>query len=179
DERVIGPGNVARAAGASAHTGRGFDHGADHLRVLAHAEVVVRAPDHDRARAVRRTPGRVGKTPGDALEIGKHAIAPLLLYAGKGGRKEMIIGHGAKPSFGLCSMIGDFDTRRIQRVSTPMRSAPSSVVPAEGRPVLGGKGPAAGPAWGRGRGARRAPSTCECCLPPRSKLVADKARRRE
>jgi hypothetical protein len=39
--------------------------------------VVIRAPDHDRARAVRATPGRAGKTPGDALEIGKHAVAPL------------------------------------------------------------------------------------------------------
>ena len=85
DERVIGPGNVAGAAGTGAHAGRRFDHGADHLRVLAHAEVIVRTPDHDRARAVRRTPGRVGKTPRDALEIGKHTVAPFLVQAGKRG----------------------------------------------------------------------------------------------
>src|SRR5262249_4899117 len=113
-------GNVARAAGAGAHAGRGFDHGADHLRVLAHADVVVRAPDHDRARAVRGMPGRVGKTPGDALEIGKHAVAPFLLQAGKPSGNETIIGHGAK--FSVRLMLNDWEPVSLRAP----RSAPSS-----------------------------------------------------
>jgi hypothetical protein len=35
---------------------------------------------------------RVGKAPGDPLEIGEHAVAPFLVQAGKRGGKEMIIG---------------------------------------------------------------------------------------
>src|SRR5262249_20770914 len=139
-----GPGNVAGAAGTGAHAGRGFDHGADHLRVLAHAEIVVRAPDHDRARAVRGMPGRVGKTPGDALEVGKHAVAPFLVQAGKRSRKEMIVGHGAKSPSGFCSKLELPNTRRIQRASAVKRSAPSSVVPAK-------RGAAGPPGEGTGR----------------------------
>ena len=94
DQRVIVAGNVARATGASAHAGRGFDHGADHLRVLAHAKVVVRASDHDWARAVRRMPGCVRETTRDALEIRKHAGAAFRVQPGKRRGKEMIIAHG-------------------------------------------------------------------------------------
>src|SRR5215469_3576761 len=90
---MIGPGNVARAASAGAHPDRGFDDGVDHLRVLAHAEVVVRAPDHYRARAIRGMPDRVRETPGDALEIGEYAIALLRAKARECCGKEMIIDH--------------------------------------------------------------------------------------
>jgi hypothetical protein len=75
---MIGAGDVARAAGARAHARRGLDHRADHLRVLAHAEVVVGAPDDDVAPALRRMPVGVREPAGDALEVGEHAIAPLL-----------------------------------------------------------------------------------------------------
>ena len=47
DQRMIVAGDVAGAAGAGAHPGRGLHHGADDLGMLAHAEIVVRAPDHD------------------------------------------------------------------------------------------------------------------------------------
>src|SRR5215469_3576002 len=134
---MIVAGDVAGASGTGAHAGRGFDHGADHLRVLAHAEIIVRAPDHDLLRSIRRMPDGVGKTPGDALEVGKHAVAPFLVQAGKCGEKEMIIGHMAKSSSSLYSPIGGC------RHSLP------------------------------------GPSTCECCLPPRSKLVCEAARRCE
>jgi hypothetical protein len=46
-ERVIGPGDIARASRAGPHPGCGFDHGANDLRMLAHAEIIVGAPDHD------------------------------------------------------------------------------------------------------------------------------------
>ena len=77
DQRMIVAGDVAGAAGAGAHARRGLDHGADHLRVLAHAEIVVRAPDHDVLRPVRRMPDRMRKAPGDAFEIGENAVAAL------------------------------------------------------------------------------------------------------
>ena len=79
DQRMIVAGDIAGAAGAGAHPGRGLDHGADHLGVLAHAEIVVRAPDHDVLRPVRRMPHRMRKAPGDAFEVGKHAVAPLAM----------------------------------------------------------------------------------------------------
>ena len=77
DQRMIVAGDVAGAAGAGAHAGRGLHHGADHLRVLAHAEVIVRAPDDDVLRPVRRMPDGMRKAAGDAFEIGEHAVAPL------------------------------------------------------------------------------------------------------
>ena len=46
DQRVIVAGDVASTAGAGPGAPSGLDHGADHLRVLAHAKVIVRAPDH-------------------------------------------------------------------------------------------------------------------------------------
>jgi hypothetical protein len=78
DQWMTGAGNVARAARADAHADRGFDHGADHLRVLPHGEVVVGTPNHDAARAGRRVPDGAGIAPGDALKIGKDAVAPLV-----------------------------------------------------------------------------------------------------
>ena len=83
DQRVIVAGDVAGAAGAGAHPRRGLDHGADHLRMLAHAEIVVRAPDHDILRPLRRMPDRMRKTAGDPLEIGKHPVAPLVMQPGE------------------------------------------------------------------------------------------------
>jgi hypothetical protein len=77
------------ASRASAHADSGSDHGADHPRVLTHTEVVVRAPDHDRARAVRRMPCCVRETAGHALEIGKHAVVAFGMQASKSRGKEM------------------------------------------------------------------------------------------
>ena len=53
DQWMVGSGDIAGAASAGADAGRGLDHGADDLRVLTHAEVVVGAPDHDIARPRR------------------------------------------------------------------------------------------------------------------------------
>ena len=61
-QRMMGAGDVAGAAGAGADARGGLDHGADHFRVLAHAEIVVGAPDHDVARALRRVPDRMRET---------------------------------------------------------------------------------------------------------------------
>ena len=92
-QRMMGAGDVAGAAGAGADAGGGLDHGADHLRMLAHAEIVVGAPDHDIALALRRMPDRVRKPAGDPLEIGKDAIAPLVMQAIERGTEELAVIH--------------------------------------------------------------------------------------
>ena len=92
-QRMMGAGDVAGAAGAGADAGRGLDHGADHLRMLAHAEIIVGAPDHDVARALRRVPDRMRKPAGDPLEIGEHAVAPLVMQAAEGGTEELAVIH--------------------------------------------------------------------------------------
>ena len=62
--------------------------------MLAHAEVVVRAPDHDIARPLRRMPHRMREAAGEALEIGESAIAPLGVQpVERAGKKGPII-HG-------------------------------------------------------------------------------------
>ncbi|MEY9172082.1 hypothetical protein ABIF15_003314 [Bradyrhizobium elkanii] len=73
--------------------GRGLDHGADHLGVLAHAEIVVGAPDHDVAAASRRMPGRVREAACDPLEVGEHPVAPLVVQAVEGGIEELAVIH--------------------------------------------------------------------------------------
>ena len=58
---VGGAGDVAGAAGAGAAAVDRLVHGREHRRVLPHAEVVVRAPDGDLGRPVRRrSAGRAG-----------------------------------------------------------------------------------------------------------------------
>ena len=93
DQRMVGAGDVARAARAGAHAGCGLDHGADHLRMLGHAEVIVRAPDHDVALALRGMPDRVRETACDALEIGKDPVAPLVPQFAQGRREITLVVH--------------------------------------------------------------------------------------
>ncbi len=80
-QRMIVAGDIAGAAGAGTHPGRSLDHGADHLGILAHAEVVVGAPDNDVFCALRRVPQRVRKASGNALEVGEYPIAPFGMKA--------------------------------------------------------------------------------------------------
>ena len=92
-QRMMGAGDVAGAAGAGADPGRGLDHGADHFGMLAHAEIVVGAPDHDVARALRRVPHRVREPARDPLEIGENPVAPLVMQAVEGGTEELAVIH--------------------------------------------------------------------------------------
>ena len=93
-QRMMGAGDVAGAAGAGADAGRGLDHGADHFGVLAHAEIVVGAPDHDIARPVRGMPHRMRKPARDPLEIGENPVTPLIMQAVEGGTEEFAVIHG-------------------------------------------------------------------------------------
>jgi hypothetical protein len=61
--------------------------------MLAHAEIVVGAPDHDIALALRRVPHRMRKPARDALEIGKDAVAPFVMQAIEGVLEKLAIIH--------------------------------------------------------------------------------------
>ena len=100
-QRVIGPGDIARAAGSRAHARRGLDHGANDFRVLPHAEIVVRAPDHDVALALRRMPIGMRKPAGDAFQVGKYAIAPLGPQASQRVCKKPLVIHGLAVSLSV------------------------------------------------------------------------------
>ena len=93
DQRMVGAGDVAGAAGAGAHAGGDVDHGADHLRVLGHAEIIVGTPDDDVALAFGRVPMGVREPAGDALEIGENAISALVAQFIQRRHEEVIVIH--------------------------------------------------------------------------------------
>ena len=76
DVVVVGAGDVAGAAGAGAAGVQRFVHGADDGGVLAHAEVVVGAPDGDFVVpvAVGAHVGGAREAAGLALEVGEDAV---------------------------------------------------------------------------------------------------------
>src|SRR6185437_2418494 len=90
---MVGAGDIAGAAGAGADAGRGLDHGSDYFRMLAHAEIVVGAPDHDIACPLRGMPHRVGKPAGDALEICEYAVAAFVMESAEGGIEKLAVIH--------------------------------------------------------------------------------------
>src|ERR1700686_1103321 len=89
----MGPREVAGPAGAGADSGGGLDHGADHLGMLSHSQVVVGAPDHDVARPVRGMPHRMREPARDPLKVGENPVAPLIMQAAEGGREELAVIH--------------------------------------------------------------------------------------
>src|SRR5262245_57657116 len=93
DERVVGACNVAGAARSGAHAGRGLDHGAYYLGMLAHAEIIVRAPDHDVACAMGGMPSGAWKAAGVALEVGNNSIPALVRQVGQRLREMSLIIH--------------------------------------------------------------------------------------
>ena len=94
DQRMVSAGDVAGAAGAGAHAGGDIDHGADHLRVLGHAEIIVGTPDHDLAGAFRRMPQRVRESAGDAFKIGEYSIAALVVQLAQRAIEKSVVIHG-------------------------------------------------------------------------------------
>jgi len=100
DVVVVGAGDIARAPRAGAALGEGADHGGDDLRVLAHAEVVVAAPDHDLfsgTGAAGNMPQGDGKAAGAAFEVGKDAIAALGLQGVDRALEQALVVHGSPP----------------------------------------------------------------------------------
>src|SRR5579871_2686953 len=90
---MIGAGDVAGAAGAGTHPGRGPHHRADYFRVLAHSEVIVGTPHHDIALALRGMPHGMGISPRQPFEVGKHAVTPLGVQLSEGVSKKRCVIH--------------------------------------------------------------------------------------
>ena len=90
---MVGAGNIARAAGARTHPAGGLLQGGDDVGVLAHAEIVVGAPDGDFLGLAVGAPDRAGKGSGDALEIGEYAVATLGMDLVDGFFEEPLIVH--------------------------------------------------------------------------------------
>src|SRR5262245_47764761 len=90
---MIGARDISRTACAGAHAGGCFDHGPDHLRMLAHPEVVVGAPDRDVARTVQGMPDGVRESAGDALKIRKHPVPSFIPQPIEGRREITLIVH--------------------------------------------------------------------------------------
>ena len=105
DQRMIGAGDIARAAGAGAHPRGGLDHRAHHLRMLGHAEVIVRAPDHHVLRTVRRMPDRMRKPARQTLEIGKNPVAALVPKLVQGRiEKDVVVHDASAPRYPLTGL---------------------------------------------------------------------------
>ena len=80
---VVRAGNIAGAASARAAATNGFGHGSGNFRVLAHAEIIIAAPDGDGA-AGDVAFGERERT-GFALKVVEYAVAPLGFEAVDGG----------------------------------------------------------------------------------------------
>src|ERR1700730_12496627 len=86
-QRPIRTRDVACPARARARRARGGAHCFDHLRMLAHAEIIAGAPYDDVTLAVRTVPERMGELSGCALEVGENAVALLAFQRGDGRLK--------------------------------------------------------------------------------------------
>src|SRR5689334_16107759 len=83
--------DVACTAAARAELPDGIDHRLEHRGMLAHAEIVVRAPHGNlAANPVVVGPWKAAAAP---LEIGKHPIAPLSAKPGEAMPEEAFVIH--------------------------------------------------------------------------------------
>src|SRR5690606_31047774 len=76
-QRVVGAGDIARAAGAGTHAFRSALHGGDHIGMLSHAKIVIGTPDGDLLGFAISAPYCTGKCARDALQIGENPVATL------------------------------------------------------------------------------------------------------
>src|ERR1700730_4595674 len=79
DEGMIGARNIAGAAGTNAMPDSGRRHRIDHLRMPAHAEIVVGTPYNDFLDAIWTVPQRVRKRLGVPLDVGEDTVAAFPL----------------------------------------------------------------------------------------------------
>ena len=97
DMVVVGPADVARAARPRAALVERRMHRIEHDGGLAHAEIVVRAPDGDILdRAVDVTLG-LGEGPALPLEVGEYAIGPFAAQGVELVLEQCVVVHGTTP----------------------------------------------------------------------------------
>ena len=68
-------------------------HGRDHLRMLAHPEVVIRAPDGDVLRIAASEMLRFRKGAATPLQVGKDAIPPFPPHRIQRGLQMLLVIH--------------------------------------------------------------------------------------
>src|SRR5206468_9162590 len=83
--------DVARTARSGADLLQGLLHRGDHVRMLAHAEIVVRTPDGDRLGSVAAEAARVRETALRAQDVDEHAVAALLVKALDRGFEDAVV----------------------------------------------------------------------------------------
>src|ERR1700674_652403 len=107
---MAGPGNVARAACAGSDPMEGLMHGCEHRRMLAHAEIIVGAPDgHPILQAMIKGLREVTGAP---LEVGKDPISVFPSFELDTRLKELIAIHCA-----LCRLSVSVKSSRANRVN--------------------------------------------------------------
>jgi hypothetical protein len=95
---MVGAGDVARAARPGAAFVDRLVHRGNHLLVLAHAQIVVRAPDrHILRRAILAVPRRLRKLPRMTLQIRKHTVIARIAQRAKPIREELVKMHSVFP----------------------------------------------------------------------------------
>ena len=90
--------DVARAARTRAGGLQRLFHRVEHDRVLAHAQIVVAAPDGDLLRgAVWPGPDRVGELTAPPLDIDEGPLPPFVMQTGQGCIKRAVVVHWLSP----------------------------------------------------------------------------------
>jgi hypothetical protein len=86
--------DVARSAGPGADFAQRALHGFDHRGMLAHREIVVRAPDRDWLRAVVAGKAlRIGVIALGAQDVDEDAVAPFLVKPVDRGPEDAVVVH--------------------------------------------------------------------------------------
>jgi hypothetical protein len=94
---MVGARDVAGAPGAGAAVVERGVHGIQHQGALAHAQIVVGAPDRDLLDTVRAVALGLREASGAPFQIGEHAVAPLGLQARDGLREIAFVVHAPEP----------------------------------------------------------------------------------
>ena len=91
--------DVSRASRARADAVERFLHRGDHVGMLAHAEVIVRAPHGDVLRVGRaRITARAGEAALGPQDVDEHAIAPLGMKVGDRATESSLVIHNPPSS---------------------------------------------------------------------------------
>jgi hypothetical protein len=97
DMIMRGAGNVARAAGTGAYRVNGFMHGGPHGGVLAHAEIIVGAPDRHPLRSARGEMLGIRISAATALQVCEYPVAALTVQRLQVVLEVSFISHLSQP----------------------------------------------------------------------------------
>ena len=90
---MVGPGDIARSAGAGAALVQRVMHGRQHIRMLAHAQIIVGAPDSHVVLMIAVMAARSGELARAAFQVCKYPIATFLAQGFQFLGKECLVIH--------------------------------------------------------------------------------------